>query len=900
MRKSKKIISLLLALIMTLSVFTIVPFTASAAKAELIGTGIRNNSGNGDFEYSIRDDGTAQIVEYVGNETVLSIPSEVDGYVVTSIRWNSFYGKTNITEITIPDSVTSIEHNAFANCTSLTNVFLGESVKSIGSYAFYNCPKLKSVIIPVNVKSIDDYAFGYYQDKGGYSVKVEEFTLYGYDKTAAKRYASYYNFVFILLDNEENAYSYNVKEDGTAEILSYHGALTDIEIPAVIDGKTVTSIAECAFQDYTKLTSVILPDSIRYIGLQAFYGCSSLKSINIPDSVTGIERDLFRDCSSLTDISIGKGVTYIDSGAFENCTGLSTVSLDDNITEIGSYAFFHCTSLTSLTIPLKVASIGDFAFSECSGLEKIFISAGVTSIGDMAFIGCAGLTSITVDESNPKYDSRDDCDAIIETETNTLLVGCSATAIPYSVAEIGAHAFHGCANLKSITIHQNVISINRMAFRECTSLKSVAIPWGVTTISSYAFEGCSGLTDVSIGNDVEYIGDCAFLNCVSLKSIRIPKTVTEISGLAFGYRYIEEIGDYEMINGFTVYGYKYSEAERYANDRGFRFVALDDEPDYPLPTGGPYFYGDYIYYIMEDGTADIFSYEGKESYIIVPGSIAGHRVSGISDHAYDLNENLTTVIISTGIESISGRVFENCPNLTKITIPASVKYIDHAAFYKSGGVITIYGYAGSEAERFAYVHRHPFVVIDQPSYNYKDDKTGITVATTEEAVLEVDSLDPKNFSVPDIMIVNKAFYIQLKKNGVDIQPQESITISIPCEDPESKVYRVDVENGLTEMNAIYKDGSMVFSADCGNVFLLTVSNSENNKVFHGDVDGDGVVTILDATTIQRYLASIPTAAYNEEAADVDGDDSVTIIDATWIQRHLAQLPAPDGIGKPIS
>ena len=133
----------------------------------------------------------------------------------------------------------------------------------------------------------------------------------------------------------------------------------------------------------------------------------------------------------------------------------------------------------------SVTSIGDYAFLGCSSLTSITIPNSVTSIGYEAFYSCSGLTSIIVEEGNARYDSREACNAIIETITNTLVSGCPTTIIPNSVTSIGDNAFSGCSSLTSITIPNSVTNIGDYAFRNCSDLTSVTIPNNVKLVEQY-------------------------------------------------------------------------------------------------------------------------------------------------------------------------------------------------------------------------------------------------------------------------------------------------------------------------------------------------------------------------------------------------------------------------------
>jgi hypothetical protein len=190
-----------------------------------------------------------------------------------------------------------------------------------------------------------------------------------------------------------------------------------------------------------ELTNLVTPNSVTSIGGYVFEGCSNLTSVTIPNSVTSIGKNAFRRCSSLTSLTIPNSVTNIDEATFRECYGLTSLTIPSSVTSIGDGAFKECIGLTSVNIPNSVMSIGESAFSGCSGLTSITIPNSVMSIGYFAFSDCSGLTSIVVENGNSNYDSRSNCNAIIETATNTLISGCKKTIIPNSVTSIGERAF---------------------------------------------------------------------------------------------------------------------------------------------------------------------------------------------------------------------------------------------------------------------------------------------------------------------------------------------------------------------------------------------------------------------------------------------------------------------------
>ncbi len=194
---------------------------------------------------------------------------------------------------------------------------------------------------------------------------------------------------------------------------------------------------------------------------------SKLKYRGRTMNVVEIGERAFKDCSVLTSVTIPNSVTSISRQAFDSSISLTSVTIPESVTSIGNYAFEDCSSLTSITIPNSVTSIGYSAFRGCSSLTSITIPNSVTSIGGTAFEDCSSLASIIVEQGNEKYDSRDKCNAIIETATNTLFAGCKNTTIPESVTTIGNYAFYGCSSLTSITIPESVTSIGDYAFMGC-------------------------------------------------------------------------------------------------------------------------------------------------------------------------------------------------------------------------------------------------------------------------------------------------------------------------------------------------------------------------------------------------------------------------------------------------
>ena len=473
-------------------------------------------------------------------------------------------------------------------------------------------------------------------------------------------------------DFEVDGLCYNITNDTlapyTAEVtfkdsLSRSGTYSDMEtanIPESVtyENKTysVTSIRYCAFYFCRRLTSVTIPNSVTSIGYRAFEGCTYLTSITIPNSVTSIGIDAFQDTPWLANKP--DGVVYINSVLYcykGEMPDNTSIAVENGTTSIASCAFMGCKGLTSITLPNSVTCIGNQVFYGCQSLTSIIIPNSVTSIGVAICQSCTNLTSIVVETDNPNYDSRNNCNALIETKSNILLAGCQTTIIPNGVTSIGSYAFYGCTGLTSITIPNSVTSIGSFAFCGCTGLTSITIPNSVTSIGKYAFEGCTGLTSATIPNGVMSIEERTFADCTSLTSITIGNSVTSIGGGAFygctGLTSITIPNSVTSIGSFAFYGCT-----------GLSSITI---PNSVTSIG----------YNAFGGCIGLTS-------ITIPNSVVS--LSGFGDCT-----NLTSVTIPNSVTSIEGGAFDGCIGLTSITIPNRVTSIGYDAFYGCTGLASV-------------------------------------------------------------------------------------------------------------------------------------------------------------------------------------------------------------------
>lgn len=315
-------------------------------------------------------------------------------------------------------------------------------------------------------------------------------------------------------------------------------------------------------------------------------------------------------------------------------------------------AFEYCRTLQKIVIPESVIEIGAYAFDGCVNLEEIFIPSTVISIFVYAFRGCSNLTKITVEEGNPKYDSREGCNAVIAVRTSNLMCGCRSTVIPSSVKAIRPGAFGYQTGLQEIVIPEGVTEINDDAFMGCSALREIVIPSSVTEIGDAAFCDCSSLEKVVFSSSDTEVSMIAFRGCLNLKAIYVPKDSVE--------RYKEQFPRY------------------------MRWLIVEEGSD--LPVRDESLVVTEICYTTVDGepieisdcfeeTAISNTYKEGKGVILLDGTI-----EEIGENAFDGYDTLQTIVIPAGVTEIGESAFKKCTGLEEIVIPEGVTKIGWCAF----------------------------------------------------------------------------------------------------------------------------------------------------------------------------------------------------------------------------
>ena len=609
--------------------------------------------------------------------------------------------------------------------------------------------------------------------------------------------------------------------------------------------------------------------SVTYIGDYAFSYCSKLTSVTIPNSVTAIGISAFSNCSGLTSVSIGNSVTYIGDHAFDSCIGLTGITIPGSVTYIGNGSFAYCSGLTSINIPSSVTHI-----SMC-----LFYGDGVAA----SFMACPNLETITVESGNTKYDSRNNCNAIIETASNILITGCKNTTIPNTVTSIGDGAFYG-SGLTSVSIPNTISYIGECAFWGCSDLTSITIPNSVTFIGLGALDECSSLTCITlIGQgsfSIIYSHEYASFPAYQFKTINIGSGITSVGYFGFAP---------EVVNCY---------AATPPNCDG-TFSNYDGELHVPAAS-----------------LIDYMTANNWKNFMNVNPDI-NERVT--------LDQNNATIALNETLQ-LEASALPNESELTWSTTKPGVATVDENGLVtaKSLGECDIYATLASNEAVYASCHitvTYPEIVSVTLSEHELQlnlgDSTSLmattnpantgpapTWTTTDATVATVDAnglVKAVDVGECDIIVSvldkSDTCHVTVSGNVIITLDQHELTVDInhvgtivptctpiatdlvvTSSDPDVVFARLI--NGIVQVvGRQYGTSTVTVSSVDGRATpdscVVTVAGANP-----GDVNGDGRVNVSDVTTlINMILGIVPT---NQEAADVNGDGRVNVSDVTVI------------------
>ena len=649
---------------------------------------------------------TAKVVGHEDIEDIV-IPSTINynkyEYIVSSIGSGAFYN-SEITSITIPNTIKKIGKGAFRECSKLSSVFIsdiiswcnidfedynsnplcGKSYKFIDEELYINGVLVNEIEIPNTVTSIGPYAF-----------------------------ANCKNIISVKIPN-------SVISIGKGAFSSCCN-LESVNIP-----DNIKRIEEDTFS-YTNISSIKIPNSVTYIGEFAFGWCIYLAEVFLGNSVDSIDNDAFAYCDKIEDIFIhNTNVPYSEWGHDFSLTNITvhvpsaslslykescywdeaknikalateidgiyydlipkvkqaevsraysnsykgditipqTISVDGidyAVTKINKRTFNQCIDLKSVVIGNSIKDIGNNLFFGCSSLQSVTLGESVTSIPSEAFYGCKSLTAIIIPNSITSIDDRafKDCNSLcsvtigesVRTIGSEAFSGCvslNSIIIPDAVEIIYPQAFSGCIQLSNIVIGNSVSTISKQSFYGCNSISSVYLPNSVKTIEEEAFANCSSLSSLSLGNSLSTIGNRAFYKCESLISLHIPNSVTNI-----GYSCFSECNSLSEV----------TLGENLKNIDSSAFSYCTSLSNISIPNS-----------VENLGYGVFRGCNGLSSVHI------GESVVSIKQETFSGCTALTTVSIGNSVETIENKAFMNCNKLTSVFIPNSTKSIGDMAF----------------------------------------------------------------------------------------------------------------------------------------------------------------------------------------------------------------------------
>lgn len=616
----------------------------------------------------------------------------------------------------------------------------------------------------------------------------------------------------------------------TVTTVEDRSGLTDAVIPETVNGYTVTAIGEWAFTR-TAIETIALPNGLKEIGGRAFHTCEHLKHINIPNSVTKIGELCFVNCKSLVSVVLPESLQVIESNLFAGCENLESVNIPNSVTEILYYSFFQCSKLKSLYIPASVRVI-----------QEMF--------GYNPFCYCDGLEEIVVDPDNPVFDSRDNCNGIIESATDKLIAGFKVTQIPDGVRIIGNRSFSYIGiegQIEELVIPGSVTEIEEYAFFE-SGLVSINVPNTVKTIGAYAFGTCESLVSISLPNtltkipkrlfqfdtklrsvqipaSVTSIDECAFIHCSSLESIEIPKNVLSIGNGAFrGCNGLKTIIS-KIEEPFEISEDVFQPGKQYAEDELFSTVTL----------------------YVPNGTRE--KYEATAGW----NKFQTIREEGELEEPITLTaDNLTITYgdeIPTLTYTIEGTTLNGQPQIEcaatadspagEYPITVSVGTVINRNVTYVNGTLTI--------------AKAP-LTIKAVSYTKKQDEPLPTFEATYEGF--------KNGETEEVLTTRPTFSCEATATSAPG------TYDIVVSGAEAQNYEISYEKGT-----------------------LTV------EVLKGDVTDDGFLDSKDVIALVNYILGRGTLA-NEAAANVNGDETLDIADVAALVEIILGISGTEPVNPP--
>ena len=576
--------------------------------------------------------------------------------------------------------------------------------------------------------------------------------------------------------------------------------ITTANIPATVtyNGEThnVTCLNEYAFNNCQNLTSVSIPSSMNIsyqsnlISTNTFAKCPNLTTVTLNSNRIASYASFYYSYnngshytigdifgSQVKEYIIGDDVTSIAANAFNNCTKMTTLTLSDGVTSIGNYASKNCSTLTSVTLGENLQTIGGYAFQGCTGLTSITIPQSVTTIGNNIFDGCENLDHINITD---------------------LAAWCNISFSSYAPLYYAHRLFLNETEITQLVIPEEVKTVNAYAFNGCNRLETICISDSVTNIGTSAFSGCTYLDSLAIGSGVltNGIGDYAFSNCPYLMSVsckaEYPPTIN--ANVFDGCGVLSQINLYVPLESVK----RYQKADVWSE---FNIIGTDfPAPPCTLASGTCGADGDNLIWelgcdsvLTISGTGNMKAYAStsqipwyihKES---IKEIVLEDSVTSIGKKAFQDCTNLTSVTIGNSITSIGDYAFRGCSSLTSIEIPKGVTSIGTAVFINCSRLTSIVWKArtmSSSGAIFSYIDEQitSFVFGDEveeiPSMCCVDMFNLISISIPNSVLSIGDGAFDGCYSLGNIYV----YWIEpINISGIfDSETHNSANLHVPC------------------------------------------------------------------------------------------------------------------------
>ncbi len=689
-------------------------------------------------------------------------------------------------------------------------------------------------------------------------------------------------------------------------------------IPEEIDGLPVTKIDSNAFENCSKLVGVIVPESVKNIGLYAFSGCTALSDVTLPESVTAISAHMFAGCTALESLMLPSGTLSIGYNAFDGCTALSDITLPDTVQTIGSAAFTGCTSLTEMAIPDAVLSVGDsafegctaletvklgsaikvlggLAFADCSALTAINIPASVTTIGDGVFRNSLAMTSLTVNGGNTKYKAMEN---VLFSADMTQLIAYPAGlleycyTVPKTVTDIHNYAFYGNLHLTEITFPNTLATIGANAFYSDEGVTNIgriyfynSMEIDTTTHSKYLslcrtaeiYENPEMCVLYEL-NYNDYYMACYCSDPYNTSSWRCDSDIERDSS-----------GNYIFTDGYTVFGYDENGEGQYSFELSGiealdvivpHFVFMDSAGNDVLFGFNHSFESsqDYFCKAVNPRIDDDLYYLGY--YGSTPGALRDYGQNYITvktvEKAYDI-ENLADYV-----EVAENNVFGDDIHLFRyseglITTPNETDALTSDAFtyhqYDSSVGISGYDTSQTTAVLPDKIDRLPVTAIEDMAFYRCNDLQSVTISDNVATIGEY------------------AFYFNSEL--------ETVVIPYSVSSIEGSAFA-----GCTDLKDVYYNGSeeewAAITVGGMNECLLNATihfnstgpepTTEPETYTLGDVNLDDKVSVADVISVNKfYMKTGDLNELQQTAGDCNHDGSVDLSDSLLILKSLIGL-----------